>query len=186
MRHLGLALVRGKRASARCDPWRQNESWTANATCPSLATASGAQRYYCGTSLDAGFEDILHWRGTPTNYDALNSYIINRRVTHNEHLLITQPYSPHLFRQGVLPGPDLLHKVLARRIEPEDAQPAWRRIELIKTIISRGGKLQQTIRPSTPWAISKRDRGQATSSIAQRCGSLYPPSSSSGTKTHHH
>ena len=72
---------------------------------------AGTAHYYCGTSLDAEIGDLLHWWRTPTKDDALKSYIIKSRVKQNENLLITQPYSPHLFRQGVLPGPDLLHKV---------------------------------------------------------------------------
>ena len=90
---------------------------------------AGTAHYYCGTSLDVETGHLLHWWRTPTKDDALKSYIIKSRVKQNENLLITQPYSPHLFRQGVLPGPDLLHKVLTRRIEPEDAQQAWQQVE---------------------------------------------------------
>ena len=90
---------------------------------------AGTAHYYCGTSLKAAIGDLLHWWRTPTKEDALRAYIIKSRVGQNDDLLITQPYSPHLFRQKVLPGPDLLLKVLTHRIEPDDACEAWRQIE---------------------------------------------------------
>ena len=42
----------------------------------------------------------------------LKAYIIRSRVKTNTNMLIVQPYSPHLFRQGLLPGPGLLYDVL--------------------------------------------------------------------------
>ena len=90
---------------------------------------AGTAHFYCGTSLDAALGDLLPWWQAPTKDQALRSYIIRSRVKQNEALLITQPYSPHLFRQGVLPGPDLLQKVLTRRMKPEDAKQAWKQVE---------------------------------------------------------
>ena len=44
-------------------------------------------------------------------------------------IFLAQPYSPHLFRQGVLPGPDLLMKVLRDEITPADAKRLWKEDE---------------------------------------------------------
>ena len=83
---------------------------------------AGTAHFYCGSSLDAAIGDLLEWDRTPTKDDALKSYIIRSRVKQSDHLLITQPYSPQLFRQGKQPGPDLLHRVLTEKILPEDAK----------------------------------------------------------------
>ena len=130
-----LPLVHGKRMytlRATAKEWsldgKGNVPITRHGFCivPDFA---GTAHYYCGTSLKAAIGDLLHWWRTPTKEDALRAYIIKSRVGQNDDLLITQPYSPHLFRQKVLPGPDLLLKVLTHRMEPEDAREAWRQIE---------------------------------------------------------
>eukprot|EP00973_Karenia_brevis_P084882 11778985-Karenia_brevis.AAC.1 len=47
------------------------------------------------------------------------------RVRDAEKLLLAQPYSPHLFRQGTLPGPQLLQDVLKKKITIQDAKKQW-------------------------------------------------------------
>ena len=44
--------------------------------------------------------------------DVLKGYIIKSRIREADKILLAQAYSPHLFRQGVLPGPGLLLDVL--------------------------------------------------------------------------
>ena len=48
----------------------------------------------------------------PRMEDMLKGYIIKSRIRETDKILLAQPYSPHLFRQGVLPGPGLLLEVL--------------------------------------------------------------------------
>ena len=48
-------------------------------------------------------------------------------------LLLAQPYSPHLFRQGILPGPHLLRERLAGRMSREDGKAEWKRLERKKS-----------------------------------------------------
>ena len=55
--------------------------------------------------------------------------IIKSRVTDGGNLFVTQPYSPRLFRQRVLPGPHLLHETLMHRMTPEGAQTHWEKAE---------------------------------------------------------
>ena len=43
---------------------------------------------------------------------AAKAYIIKSRVRDGAGLLLVQPYSPELFRQGDLPGPRLLMEAL--------------------------------------------------------------------------
>jgi hypothetical protein len=86
----------------------------------------GTAHFYCGTSLDACIGDLLPWWRKPQMDDQLRGYIIKSRVRDASKLLTTQPYSPHLFRQGILPGPNLLHETLMKRMTPEEAKAAWR------------------------------------------------------------
>ena len=89
----------------------------------------GTAHAYCGFSLEACIGELLPWWRRPTRPDALTSYIIRSRVKDGSNLLLTQPYSPQLFRQGNQPGPHLLNEVLQRRMTTEDARLAWANAE---------------------------------------------------------
>eukprot|EP00973_Karenia_brevis_P026301 3627518-Karenia_brevis.AAC.1 len=58
--------------------------------------------------MEAAIGDLLPWLQRPRLDDMLKGYIIKSRVRDGEKLLLAQPYSPHLFRQGTMPGPQLL------------------------------------------------------------------------------
>ena len=86
---------------------------------PLVPEFGGTVHAYCGTTLDAAQSDLLHWTKKPTPEDMQKAYINESRVRAADDLLIVQPYSPQLFRQGRLPGPEILLNVLrgnARRI----------------------------------------------------------------------
>ena len=51
------------------------------------------------------------------------------RVRVADHLPIMQPHSPQLFRQGKLPGPELLLTVLRGNITAKDAENEWAKVE---------------------------------------------------------
>ena len=57
------------------------------------------------------------------------AYINESRVRLADNLLIMQPYSPELFRQGQLPGPKILLQVLRGTMTTKQAQAAWADIE---------------------------------------------------------
>ena len=59
----------------------------------------------------------------------LKAYIIRSRVKTNTNMLIVQPYSPHLFRQGLLPGPGLLYDVLTGKVSTKEAIATWKKLE---------------------------------------------------------
>ena len=65
--------------------------------------------------------------------DMLKAYIIKSRIREANKILLAQPYSPHLFRQGVLPGPGLLLDVLLNKKTTSDAKAAWRKHEKEKS-----------------------------------------------------
>ena len=84
---------------------------------------------YCGDTLDAMIGDLLEWNRKPCPDDMHKAYISKSRVRRSEHMLLAQPYSPHLFRQGEMPGPHMLMRVLRGQITCEDAKAEWKRIE---------------------------------------------------------
>ena len=84
---------------------------------------------YCGSTLTACIGDLLPWFRKPSLQDMLKAYIIRSRVKTNTNMLIVQPYSPHLFRQGLLPGPGLLYDVLTGKVSTKEAMAAWKKLE---------------------------------------------------------
>ena len=67
---------------------------------------------YCGETLDATLLDLLEWHRKPTMEDMHKAYVGCSRTRQTDHMLLVQPYSPHLFRQGEMPGPTILMDVL--------------------------------------------------------------------------
>ena len=88
---------------------------------------------YCGDTLDADLLDLLEWQRKPTMDDQHKAYVGKSRTREADHTLIVQPYSPHLFRQGELPGPNILMNFLRKKITTEEAKKAWKKVEKAKT-----------------------------------------------------
>ena len=93
---------------------------------PVVPDFGGTAHAYCGSTLDACLGDLLPWWQKPRKDDALRAYIIKSRVRDASRVLLAQPFCPHLFRQGVLHGPDLLMKVLQGQLSQEEAKKAWK------------------------------------------------------------
>merc|ERR1711953_1335839 len=81
----------------------------------------GTAHAYCGSTLPAALGDFLHWSAKPSLSAMLKAYIIRSRVKEVGDIIIAQPYNPHLFRQGIQPGPQLLLDVLLKRITTQEA-----------------------------------------------------------------
>ena len=96
---------------------------------PIVPDFGGTAHAYCGDTLPACIGDLLEWFRKPRRDDALKAYIIMSRIRDIGKLLLAQPYSPQLFRQGVLPGPHLLLQVLSGAMTTEDAKKAWKEEE---------------------------------------------------------
>ena len=71
----------------------------------------------------------MKWTTTPTMDQALRAYIIKSRVRDGSNLLLAQPYSPMLLRQGVQPGPHLLLETLRQKLTPQEAKAQWAEFE---------------------------------------------------------
>ena len=94
---------------------------------PIVPDFGGTAHAYCGSTLPAAIGDCLSWTSKPQRDAMLRAYIIMSRVKEAENMLIVQPYSPHLFRQGMLPGPRLLLDVLTKKLTTtSQVKAAWK------------------------------------------------------------
>ena len=82
--------------------------------------------------MDACLLDLLEWHRKPSMDDMHKAYVGKSRTREAHHTLIVQPYSPHLFRQGEMPGPTILMDVLHRRLTTTQARAAWKKAEKSK------------------------------------------------------
>ena len=115
---------------------------------PLVPDFGGTAHAYCGTTQETNLGDLLPWHKTTQMADMLKAYIIKSRVRVAENLLIVQPYSPHLFRQGVNPGPQLLLNVLTKKMSEKEAKAEWKRLAKNKEDAATTGEswlLSQTI-----------------------------------------
>ena len=93
---------------------------------PIVPDFGGTAHAYCGSTMAAALGDLLSWELRPRHDDTLKAYIIKSRVKLAQQLLLSQPYSPHMFRQGLLPGPALLLDVLLGKKASKEAKAAWK------------------------------------------------------------
>ena len=95
---------------------------------PIAPDLGGTAHAYCGSTIEATLGDLLPWYKKPQMQDMLKAYIIKSRIREADRLLLVQPYSPHLFRLGILPGPQLLFDVLTGKLTHTEAEAAWKKI----------------------------------------------------------
>ena len=74
-----------------------------------------------GASESAAIVNCLSSTHNCKKTDAISSYIGLTRIKKKEALLISEPFSPALFRQGGAEGPEMLMEVLKRKIDTDDA-----------------------------------------------------------------
>ena len=72
---------------------------------PIATDLGGTAHAYCGATMMTTLGGLLPWHKKPTLEDMLRAYIIKSRVKQADKIILAQPYSPQLFRQGLLPGP---------------------------------------------------------------------------------
>ena len=104
----------------------------------------GTAHAYCGATMNATLGDLFPWHKKPTLEDMLRAYIIKSRIKEADKMILAQPYSPHLFRQGLLPGPKLLLDVLLEKLDYKEVQKQWSTLEK-----------DSTYKSSTKWEVSK-------------------------------
>ena len=70
-----------------------------------------------GRTLDAAVADLKPFFKKPNHEDALQGYISISRVESADTFLLAQAFPPMLFRQGPLPGPQLLMEFLRGSVD---------------------------------------------------------------------
>ena len=109
---------------------------------------AGTIHAYCGDTLDASIGDLLPWYRRPTKDDMHKAYISKSRTRTADTLLITQPYSPDLFRLGELPGPRILMSFLRGQIDSAEVKRQWDEVE------SARADLKDEVRQKWPLAMT--------------------------------
>ena len=90
---------------------------------------SGTAHSYVGYTLKAALADCLAWDVTPTCDQMLRAYCSMSRTCTAQTLLVMQPFAPMLFRQGPLPGPQLMMEFWHGRLAAEGVEAAWKTAE---------------------------------------------------------
>ena len=102
----------------------------------------GTAHAYCGATMSATLGDLLPWHKKPTLEDMLRAYIIKSRVKQADKIILAQPYSPHLFRQGLWPGAKMLLDVLLKKVTYAEVKKQWCEVEKEKRKATRNMKWQ--------------------------------------------
>ena len=88
---------------------------------------SGTAHSFAGDNLKAAFIDCLPWDVKPDKAAQLSAYMTISRVSSMDDILIMQPFSPVLFAQGNLPGPELLLKFQRKILDTADLEEQWKK-----------------------------------------------------------
>lgn len=75
---------------------------------PIASDFSGTAHSFMGATLQACTLDLGVWDATPSREAQLSGYMCISRVKRSEDICITQPFSPNLFTNGDLIGPETL------------------------------------------------------------------------------
>ena len=81
---------------------------------------SGTAHSFQGANLEAVIADCNDWSAMPSRKDQLTAYMCLNRIESADALRIVQPFSPQLFRQGDLPGPNFFLKFWQKEMTSED------------------------------------------------------------------
>ncbi|CAK0907060.1 unnamed protein product [Prorocentrum cordatum] len=129
-------------------PVKQKEvSWDRSPGVMAMAKRAGfplvphfAAAAHCvtGAALPQAIIDLLDARMTPRASMVPAGYVAISRARRADDLIIAQPFSPMLFRQGHQTGPWLLHSLTVGEMTTEQAEAGWAKAE--KDTASRSSK----------------------------------------------
>ena len=88
---------------------------------------SGTAHSFQGSTLDAAVTDCNEWHVMPARQDQLTGYMCLNRVETADSLCIVQPFSPRLFLQGDLPGPNLFLRFWRNELNSQQVYDAWKK-----------------------------------------------------------
>ena len=90
---------------------------------------AGTAHAYCGDTLDTCKGDLLEWHKLPTFEMMQRACIIRSRAQSIDRCMLARPYSPALFNQGTLPGPDLLLQRQRGNLTATAVKQRWKAVE---------------------------------------------------------
>ncbi|CAK0873882.1 unnamed protein product [Prorocentrum cordatum] len=96
---------------------------------PLVPHFAAAAHCVTGATLPQAIIDLLDARTTPRSSMVPTGYVAISRTRRADDLIITQPFSPMLFRQGHQTGPWLLHSMTAGELTTEQAKAGWAKAE---------------------------------------------------------
>ncbi|CAK0901640.1 unnamed protein product [Prorocentrum cordatum] len=96
---------------------------------PLVPHFAATARCVTGATLPQAIIDLLDARTTPRSSMVPTGYVAISRTRRADDLIITQPFSPMLFRQGRQTGPWLLHSMTAGELTMEQAKAGWAKAE---------------------------------------------------------
>ena len=108
--------------------WALDKAWTQKIERHGFTIASdfsGTAHSFQGSTLGAAITDCNEWDVMPSRKDQLTGYMCLNRIETADALCIVQPFSPQLFQQGDLPGPNLFLKFCRKEITSQQAYVAW-------------------------------------------------------------
>ncbi|CAK0804775.1 unnamed protein product, partial [Prorocentrum cordatum] len=96
---------------------------------PLVPHFAAAAHCVTGATLPQAIIDLLDARTTPRSSMVPTGYVAISRTRRADDLIITQPFSPMLFRQGHQTGPWLLRSMTAGELTTEQAKAGWAKAE---------------------------------------------------------
>ena len=107
---------------------------------PLVPSFSGAAHSYTGATLAKAIVDCLDMAMTPKIEDMTKAYVCISRVRQAHDLLIAQPFTPALFKQGVIIGPHLLLRRFKESLSEASVEDEWQRLESAYKDVTRAFK----------------------------------------------
>ena len=93
---------------------------------PDIAATAQA---YCGDTLQKCKGDLSEWHKLLTMDMMQRAYFMRSRVQRIDSCMVVQPYSPALFNQGTLPGPELLLQRQRGKLTAKALKEKWKIVE---------------------------------------------------------
>ena len=107
---------------------------------PLVPSFSGTAHSFTGATLNRAIDDCLQLTNTPTRDDMTKSYVCLSRVRQAQDLLLAQPFSPALFRQGAIVGAQLLLQTLCGVLPEAQLRDEWARMDSDYSQVQRSFK----------------------------------------------
>ena len=100
---------------------------------------AGTAHAYCGDTLEKCKADLSEWQKLPTFEMMQRACITRSRVESTDKCMLVRPYSPMLFNQGTLLGPELLLQRQRGKVTARNLKEQWKIIAQLEASTSSDG-----------------------------------------------